>query len=310
MIGGVLGPVGFFLLAGKLTDLSLGAQSLYIAIAGAGLGLMLGPASTDAVNRAPSTSYSEVTSPPYVGQIDYHEQHRYAYELFGIDRRDELEIGRKSKGKGGRARDEYAKGIAESLRNVSRSLRPGAPVLVVANDRLGLYPAIFGEAGMRIERSFESPWRTGRSGTRGLTLRPCSWLVWGTRAARADRVGISAPFPLHSFASSFLVSRPSRPSLRDLPGPCVPAPRSQLSRQNCEIMGAKVRMRTDITAPTETKAMTDAKFFPASVTSWIGGPWPVASMLSKYIALTQSIPSISWNPTTPIIRTATIHDTA
>ena len=61
VIGGALGAVGFFLLAGKMTDLSLGAQSLYIAIAGGGLGLMLGPASTDAVNRAPSTSYSEVT---------------------------------------------------------------------------------------------------------------------------------------------------------------------------------------------------------------------------------------------------------
>ena len=61
MFGGALGAVGFFLLAGKLTDLSLGAQWLYIAIAGGGLGLMLGPASTDAVNRAPSTSYSEVT---------------------------------------------------------------------------------------------------------------------------------------------------------------------------------------------------------------------------------------------------------
>ena len=61
VIGGALGAAGFFLLAGKLTDLSLGAQSLYIALAGAGLGLMLGPASTDAVNRAPSTSYSEVT---------------------------------------------------------------------------------------------------------------------------------------------------------------------------------------------------------------------------------------------------------
>ncbi|HTT30557.1 MAG TPA: MFS transporter, partial [Solirubrobacteraceae bacterium] len=61
VFGGALGAVGFFLLAGKLTDLSLGAQSLYIALAGGGLGLMLGPASTDAVNRAPSTSYSEVT---------------------------------------------------------------------------------------------------------------------------------------------------------------------------------------------------------------------------------------------------------
>ena len=61
VFGGALSAVGFFLLAGKLTDLSLGAQRLDIALAGAGLGLMLGPASTDAVNRAPSTSYSEVT---------------------------------------------------------------------------------------------------------------------------------------------------------------------------------------------------------------------------------------------------------
>ncbi len=61
VFGAALGAVGFLLLAGKLTDLSLGAQRLDIAIAGAGLGLMLGPASTDAVNRAPSTSYSEVT---------------------------------------------------------------------------------------------------------------------------------------------------------------------------------------------------------------------------------------------------------
>src|SRR5262249_21774150 len=39
----------------------LGAQSLDIALAGGGLGLMLGTASTDAVNRAPSGNYSEVT---------------------------------------------------------------------------------------------------------------------------------------------------------------------------------------------------------------------------------------------------------
>jgi EmrB/QacA subfamily drug resistance transporter len=59
--GCVLSAVGFFLLARKLTDLSLNAQQWYIMLAGGGLGLMLGTASTDAVNRAPSTSYSEVT---------------------------------------------------------------------------------------------------------------------------------------------------------------------------------------------------------------------------------------------------------
>ncbi len=62
VVGGcLLGAIGFYLLAGKLTHLSLGAQTFNIALAGGGIGLMLGTASTDAVNRAPSTSYSEVT---------------------------------------------------------------------------------------------------------------------------------------------------------------------------------------------------------------------------------------------------------
>jgi EmrB/QacA subfamily drug resistance transporter len=61
VIGSGLGAVGFFLLAGKLTDLSLHDQRVYVILAGAGVGLMLGTASTDAVNRAPSSSYSEVT---------------------------------------------------------------------------------------------------------------------------------------------------------------------------------------------------------------------------------------------------------
>jgi EmrB/QacA subfamily drug resistance transporter len=61
VFGSAISAVGFYLLAGKLTDLSLSHQSIYVVIAGAGIGLMLTPASTDAVNRAPSTSYSEVT---------------------------------------------------------------------------------------------------------------------------------------------------------------------------------------------------------------------------------------------------------
>jgi hypothetical protein len=61
LLGAAVGAVGFYLLAGKLTDLSFSAQQWYVALAGAGPGLMLGVASTDAVNRAPSSSYSEVT---------------------------------------------------------------------------------------------------------------------------------------------------------------------------------------------------------------------------------------------------------
>jgi EmrB/QacA subfamily drug resistance transporter len=68
VLGGAVGAVGFYLLAGKLTDLNLSHQWFLIAIAGAGLGFMLGPASTDAVNRAPSTSYSEVTGITQTGR--------------------------------------------------------------------------------------------------------------------------------------------------------------------------------------------------------------------------------------------------
>jgi len=44
------------------------------------------------------------TSPRYVGVIDYHEQHRYAYELFDFLRQDELEIGPATKGQNGNAK--------------------------------------------------------------------------------------------------------------------------------------------------------------------------------------------------------------
>ncbi len=59
--GCVVGAVGFALWAGKLTDLSMHDQWPYAALAGAGIGFILAPASTDAVNRAIDASYGEVT---------------------------------------------------------------------------------------------------------------------------------------------------------------------------------------------------------------------------------------------------------
>jgi hypothetical protein len=47
--------------AGKVTDLHAGAQVWYIILAGAGMGLMLGQANTDAINRASRYSYGEAT---------------------------------------------------------------------------------------------------------------------------------------------------------------------------------------------------------------------------------------------------------
>ncbi|MFJ9739539.1 MFS transporter [Streptomyces sp. NPDC101166] len=60
-LGTVLGAVGFALWAGELTDLSMHDQWPYAALAGAGIGLVLAPASTDAVNRSLGASYGEVT---------------------------------------------------------------------------------------------------------------------------------------------------------------------------------------------------------------------------------------------------------
>ena len=61
LLGGLVGTVGFVLWAQKITDLSLGDQWWAIALAGAGMGLLVGPASTDATNRAIDASYGEVT---------------------------------------------------------------------------------------------------------------------------------------------------------------------------------------------------------------------------------------------------------
>jgi EmrB/QacA subfamily drug resistance transporter len=61
VLGCAIGAVGFALWAGKVTALSFSSQQWYVILAGAGVGFMLGPASTDAVNRASRLSYGEAT---------------------------------------------------------------------------------------------------------------------------------------------------------------------------------------------------------------------------------------------------------
>jgi hypothetical protein len=92
-----------------------------------------------------------VTSPPYPGLIDYHEQHRYAYELLGLPELRELELGNPSRGAGRRAAAAYVDGMVAALANAAAALRPGAPVLVVVNDRRALYDEILARAGLELE---------------------------------------------------------------------------------------------------------------------------------------------------------------
>ena len=60
-LGCAIAAVGFGLWASKATTLSFGKQQIWVIVAGAGMGMMLGPANTDAVNRAGNLSYGEAT---------------------------------------------------------------------------------------------------------------------------------------------------------------------------------------------------------------------------------------------------------
>jgi EmrB/QacA subfamily drug resistance transporter len=61
VLGCALSCVGLALWADRVTTLAIGQQVWCIVLAGAGMGLMLGQANTDALNQAPSTSYGEAT---------------------------------------------------------------------------------------------------------------------------------------------------------------------------------------------------------------------------------------------------------
>ena len=68
IVGGVLGAVGYGLLAARAPQLAFDATAFFnaqtapLALAGAGIGFMYSPMSTDAVNRAVGASYGEVTA--------------------------------------------------------------------------------------------------------------------------------------------------------------------------------------------------------------------------------------------------------
>jgi hypothetical protein len=105
-----------------------------------------------------------VTSPPYPGLIDYHGQHRYAYELLGLDERREAELGRPARGVGREAIRTYVAGVADVLANARRRLAADAPVCIVVNDRRDLFPEILRRAGLRLDDRLERHVnrRTGR----------------------------------------------------------------------------------------------------------------------------------------------------
>ena len=79
------------------------------------------------------------TSPPYVGLIDYHEQHRYAYELLGLEDKEEKEIGPAKERRLESARKKYIRGINEVLLHTRDHMKKDAIAAIVINDKYALY---------------------------------------------------------------------------------------------------------------------------------------------------------------------------
>jgi DNA modification methylase len=105
-----------------------------------------------------------VTSPPYPGLIDYHEQHRYAYALLGLDDRRERELGAAARGTSRAALRAYVEGVSDVFRRCGAVLQPDAAVVIVVNDRRELYPEILERSDLRLVERLERHVnrRTGR----------------------------------------------------------------------------------------------------------------------------------------------------
>lgn len=108
-----------------------------------------------------------ITSPPYVGLIDYHEQHRYAYELLGLPINEDLEIGAASNGSSKKAQTDYITGIADVFANIRKSLSPNGVVAVIIHDKNNLYDSLAARLGFKTEEKLlrHVNRRTGRRAT-------------------------------------------------------------------------------------------------------------------------------------------------
>ncbi|GHU95000.1 hypothetical protein AGMMS49974_05560 [Deltaproteobacteria bacterium] len=97
------------------------------------------------------------SSLPYVVLINYHEQHAYAYDLYGFERSDEQEIGPLFKGQGKEAKRGYIQGISDVLNNCKKYFTDDYNVFFVANDKYNMYPTIAEIVGMQIIKQFRRP---------------------------------------------------------------------------------------------------------------------------------------------------------
>lgn len=92
-----------------------------------------------------------ITSPPYVGLIDYHEQHAYGYHLLNLDDNRDCEIGAAVNGSSIKAKEDYKKDITEVFIRVLKAIPKGGRIIVIAGDRANLYDDIAKLVGIETE---------------------------------------------------------------------------------------------------------------------------------------------------------------
>lgn len=105
-----------------------------------------------------------ITSPPYPGRIDYHEQHRYAFELLGLDDLRSDEIGAAEKGTSRAAVSAYADDMVAVFANARQHMKPNSLAVIVIDDQRSLYDDVLADSGFDVveRRKRHVNRRTGR----------------------------------------------------------------------------------------------------------------------------------------------------
>lgn len=119
-----------------------------------------------------------ITSPPYVGLIDYHEQHRYAFELLKLPDKAKSEIGAASYGRSKKAQTEYISEIGKVFKNARKNMSKNGVAVIVVHDKNKLYSDLAEKCGFSpatvLERKVDR--RTGRRSTEFFE----QILIWNT----------------------------------------------------------------------------------------------------------------------------------
>jgi DNA modification methylase len=95
-----------------------------------------------------------ITSPPYVGVINYHDQHVYAYNLLDLNDLSGLEIGPAFKGTSKKAVTMYKEAMIEVFKNTLNFVERGGTIIVIANDKHDIYSTIANSIGVEVENVF------------------------------------------------------------------------------------------------------------------------------------------------------------